>query len=110
MLQEAITSPHIPLPILYKGYIGWVGVLWQRHCKTCRSLHELGQQGTVFFGGRSQLAVELDHLRGVETFLLRTRGLVVSRSVNMVRHPRGSYIVLPLLSLDVAIPENKSTH
>ena len=30
-------------------YIGWVGVHWQRHCKTCRSLRELDNQGTVFF-------------------------------------------------------------
>ena len=27
-----------------------------------------------------------------------------------VRHPRGSYIVTPLLSLEVATPENKSIH
>ena len=28
----------------------------------------------------------------------------------MVRHPRGSYIVTPLLSLEVSTPENKSIH
>ena len=37
-------------------YIGWVGVGWQRHCRTCRSLRELDNQGTYFFfcffGGR----------------------------------------------------------
>ena len=33
--------------------IGWVGVGWQRHCKTCRSPRELDDQGTnIFFGGR----------------------------------------------------------
>ena len=44
-------------------YIGWVGVGWRRHCKTCRSIRELDNQGTVFcfFGGRPQLVVELDH-------------------------------------------------
>ena len=33
--------------------------------------------------------------------------MIVSRSVYMVRHPRGSYTVHPLLSLDVATSENK---
>ena len=52
------------LPLLF---IGWIGVGWQRHCKTCRSLRELDDQGSVFFfffvfGGRLQLVVELDHL------------------------------------------------
>ena len=28
----------------------------------------------------------------------------------MVRHPRGSYIALPLLSLEVVIPDVKVTH
>ena len=36
--------------------------------------------------------------------------MIVSRSVYMVRHPRGSYIVHPLLSLYVATPENRSIH
>ena len=46
-------------------YIGWVSVGWQRHCKTCRKLRNLGNQGTFFFflfGGRPQLVVELDPL------------------------------------------------
>ena len=42
--QQMSTPP--PWPILY---IGRVGVGWQRHCKTCRSLHELDHQGTVFW-------------------------------------------------------------
>ena len=53
---------------IYIYVIGWAGVGWQLHCKTCRSLHELNRQGTLFFfffGGQSQLAVELDHLCGV---------------------------------------------
>ena len=50
-----------PLPRLF--YLGWVGVGWQRHCRTCRSLRELDNQGTsFFFGGHPQLVVELDHL------------------------------------------------
>ena len=55
-------------PPIYYAYTGWVGVGWQRHCKTCRSLLELDNQGTsLSFGGRSQLVVELDHLCGVVT-------------------------------------------
>ena len=67
--------------------------------KTCRSLRELDCQGAVlllfilFLGGRSQLAVEL--LRGGEP-MLRTRGMIVPRSVYIVRRPRGSYIVPPI--------------
>ena len=30
--------------------------------------------------------------------------------VCMVRHPRGSYIVSPLLSLEIATPENKEMY
>ena len=33
--------------------------------------------------------------------------MIVSRSVYMVKHPQGSYVVNPLLSLEVATPENK---
>ena len=45
-------------------HIGRVGVGWQRHDKTCRSLRELDSPGTVFFffGDHPQLVVELDHL------------------------------------------------
>ena len=55
-----LTPPPRP-PILY---MGWVGVGWQRHSKTCRSPLELDNQGSVcfFFGGRPQLVFELDHL------------------------------------------------
>ena len=60
-LPKQATNEYAPPPLLY---IGWVGVGWQRHCKTCRSLRELDNQGTVFcfFGGRPHLVVELDHL------------------------------------------------
>ena len=54
-------------------------------------------QGTVFFGvvGVTMMVIELDHIaRGGEP-LLRTREMLASRSVNIVRHPRGSYIVTP---------------
>ena len=38
----------------------------------------------------------------------RTKGMVVSRSGYMARHPRGSYMVNPLLSMEVATPKIKS--
>ena len=80
-----------------------------------------GQPGYrfFFFCGRSPTAgcrVCRSFVRGKEP-LLRTRELVVSRSVHgkapkrqlfMVRHPRGSYVlVLPLPSLEVVTPEIK---
>ena len=40
-------SPHRAPPLLL--YIGWVGVGWQRHCKTYHSRRELDNQGTAFF-------------------------------------------------------------
>ena len=55
---------------------------------------------------RSHVLLTPPPLRGGEP-QLRTRRMVVSRSVYMVRHPRSSYIVYPLLSLEVATPENK---
>ena len=58
------------------------------------------------FGYRSQLAIESDHLCGVENFH-SAQGEWLYHVVLAVRHPRGSYIVLPLLPLDVAIPEIK---
>ena len=36
--------------------------------------------------------------------------MIGSRSVYQVMHPRGSYIVYPLLSMEVATPENKSAN
>ena len=54
-------------------------------------------------------------VRGAEPFI-RTRRSIVSRTVYLVvyiymaRRPRGSYLVYPLLSLDVPTPESKSVH
>ena len=59
MAGFSLPPPDTPPPI----YIGRVGVGCQRHCKTCRSLGELDNQGTVvFFGDRSKLVVQLDNL------------------------------------------------
>ena len=47
--QSTPPASRIPLhTLLPLFYLGWVGVGWQRHCKTCRSLRELDNQGTVF--------------------------------------------------------------
>ena len=50
-----------------------------------------------------------EYCAGIRT-LTPLEGMVVSRSVCMVRHPRGSYIAYPLLPRGVATPENKSSH
>ena len=93
-------------------YIG-VGVGSQRCCKTRQSLRELDNQGTVFLvWAVTMMAIEfLDHtaVRGGEPSL-RTRGMIASRSVNMVRHPRGSYMVILVAASGVVTPENKVTH
>ena len=115
--QRDNQAPPLPRPFkknIYLVYIifhiGWVGVGRQRHCKTCRSLRALDNQGTAFFlGGRLQLVVELDHLCEVKN-LYSAQGECSYHVVFMVRHPRGNFIVLPLLSLEVATPENKLTH
>ena len=53
------------------------------------------------------MVIELDHIvRGGEPYL-RARGMIASRSVNMVRHPRGSYRVISIAVFGVATPENK---
>ena len=68
-------------------------------------------QGTVFLlfflavttaGGRNRSLFFGDNLYSAQG------GTIVPRGVYMVRHPGGSYIVNPLLSLEVATPENKS--
>ena len=48
------------------------------------------------------MAVELDHSVRSGDPQLRTREIIVLRSVYMVGHPRGSCVVYPLLSLKVA--------
>ena len=52
-----------------------------------------------------QLAVELDHLCGVEN-IYSVQGEWSDHVVFMVRHARGSYIVTPSLSLEEATPES----
>ena len=48
------------------------------------------------------MAIEVDHIvRGGEPEV-RTRGMVASRSVNVVRHPRGSYRVILFAGSEVA--------
>ena len=101
-------------------YVG-VGVGWQRRCKTCQSVRELDNRGTVFvfivfvsccfvFMAVTMMVIELEHIvRGGEP-QLRTRGIVALRSVNTVRHPRGSCIVIPIAVSGVTTPENKLTH
>ena len=97
-----------------KGYHNTspVGVGWRRRCKPRLSQRQLDRQGAVSFFSRfyvsavAKIVVELDHsVRSGEPELLAR--WVVTRSVHVVRHPRGSYIVSPLLPLDVATPENK---
>ena len=56
------------------------------------------------------MVIELDHIvRGGEP-KSRTRRMIASRRVNMVSHPRGSCIVIPIAVSGVATPENKVTH
>ena len=56
------------------------------------------------------MVIDLDQfVRGGE-LLLRTRGMIASRSMSMVRQPRGSYIVIPIAVSGVVTPENKVTH
>ena len=56
------------------------------------------------------MMVKLEHIvRGGEP-QLRTKGIIASRSVDVVRYPRGSYIVIPIVVFGVATPENKVTH
>ena len=53
------------------------------------------------------MVIKLDNIvRGEEPYL-HTRGMIASRGVNMVRHPRGSCTVLPIAVTGVAIPEHK---
>ena len=64
----------------------------------------------VYFLEVTMMVIELNHTaRGGEP-QVRTRGMIASRSVNMVRHPRGSYTVAPIAVSGVATPENKVNH
>ena len=52
------------------------------------------RDSVFFFLAVTMMLVELDHIvRSGEPYL-RTRGMITSRSVNKVRHPRGGYIVI----------------
>ena len=53
--------------------------------------------------------IELDHLCEVNN-LYSAKGNRSYHVVFMIRHPRGIFIALPLLSLEVATPEIKLTH
>ena len=54
------------------------------------------------------MVIELDYfVRGGEP-KLRTRGKIASRSVSMARHPRSSYIVIPIAVSGLATRENKA--
>ena len=56
------------------------------------------------------MIIELDRIvRSGEPYV-RTKGVIASRSVNVVRHSRGSYIAIPIAVSGVATPENKITH
>ena len=90
-----------------------VGVGRQRRCKACQTLRERDNQGTVFvvvfvfvWWSPGWLSSKIILCR-VENPKLRARRMIASRSVNMVRHPRGSYIVIPITVSGVATPENK---
>ena len=64
----------------------------------------------VLFWAVAVMVIELDHIvRGGEPYLC-ARGVIASCSVNMVRHPRGSYIVIPIALSVVATSENKVTN
>ena len=79
-----MASLSYPAPAPYTLLVGWVGVGWQRHCKTCRLLIEIDNQGTDFvFGGRSQLVVKLDvFVRDGLPLYFAQVGMIVSRSVD----------------------------
>ena len=80
--------------------------------KSCQSSRELDNQGTViflFFGGHLDGYLVRSYFAGWRT-LTPQRGMIASHSANMVRHPRGSYIVIPIAVSGVATPENKVTH
>ena len=77
-----------------------VGIGWRRLC----TLLELDHQGTVFVFSRfdvlvlTEVVVEVDQVVKSGEILSPSKGSEII-SVHMVRHPRGSYITSPLLSL-----------
>ena len=91
---------------------GLVGVGCQRHFERCRSLLELDSQGAALFcfWGSVTAGCRVRSFVPGEEPLLRTSRNDRINVVFMAMHPRGSYIVLPLLSLEVATPKNTLTH
>ena len=87
----------------------------QCHCKTCRLLRELDEldnQGTVsvIVGGHPQLVVELVFCARGKEPLLRTRELIVSRTVQG-KAPKTKLLSTPIaVSGKMPTPEIKSTH
>ena len=79
--------------------------------QTCLSLRELDNQGTLnFFVAVAMAGGRVRSFARDGQPQLCTREIIASRSVLIVRHPRGSYTVYKLLSLDVVTPENKAIH
>ena len=52
----------------------------------------------------------IDHVVRRGEPYVRTRGMIASRRVNKVKHPRDSCILIPIAVSGVATPENKVTH
>ena len=42
--------------------VAGVSAGWRRRCKTCQSLRELDNHGTVFFLAVTVMVIELDHI------------------------------------------------
>ena len=89
-------------------YIG-VAVGCQRRCKACQSLRELDNQLPLFlflfWQSPRTMVIELDHI--VKVGEPKPARMVASRSVNMVRHSRGSYTVIPIAAFGVAHQKTK---
>ena len=98
-MRHVIDRKKIPFPI---------------HDHTTTAMHDQPGYRFVCFGGRHgwRSTVVRSFVQGGEHYF-PTRGMIVSPSVivctrHKVRHPRGSYIVYQLLSLEVSTPENES--
>ena len=92
-------------------YIGWVGVCWQWRCQTCRSLRQLVEnQGARYFWRSATAGCRVRPLVcEVKNLYSAQQGNSPYHPVFLGRHPRGSYIVLTLLSLEAGIPRFKLT-
>ena len=98
------SQPHLEAELcIYFILVGW------RRLTT--ALKSTTTRAPFSFSRPIWLAVELDHLCGMENLTSTHGECFVSRIivVHMVRHPRGSYTVYPLLSLKVATPEINCT-